>query len=123
RTFASPVRVSEDQWVLEGCPDDGPSMGVDRTGRIHLVWPTLGKEAPASGGEPVETTALFYSTSADGRTFGKRQRIPTEGLPHHPRIAVGADGSPPAVGDELAKGTRRVATGRSAPATNGVSSF
>ena len=123
RTFAAPVRVSEDQWVLEGCPDDGPAMAVDRTGRIHLVWPTLVKEPPSSGGEPVETIALFYSTSADGRTFGKRQRIPTEGLPHHPRIAVSADGSLTAVWDELAKGTRRVAIGRAAPATNGVPSF
>jgi hypothetical protein len=123
RTFAAPVRVSEDQWVLEGCPDDGPAMAVDRTSRIHLVWPTLVKEPPATSGEPVETIALFYSTSADGRTFGKRQRIPTEGLPHHPRIAVGADGSITAVWDELANGTRRVAIGRAAPVTNGVPSF
>lgn len=123
RTFAAPVRVSEDQWVIEGCPDDGPAMAVDRTGRIHLVWPTLVKEPPATGGEPVESIALFYSTSADGRTFGTRQRIPTEGLPHHPRIAVGADGSITAVWDELANGTRRVAIGRAAPATNRVPSF
>jgi len=123
RTFATPVRVSEDQWVLEGCPDDGPAMAVDRSGRVHLVWPTLVKEPPASGGEPDETIALFYSTSADGRTFSKRQRIPTEGLPHHPRIAVGADGSLTAVWDELAKGTRRAAIGRAAPSTNGIPIF
>jgi hypothetical protein len=123
RTFASPVRVSEDQWVLEGCPDDGPSMAVDRTGRIHLVWPTLVKEAPAQGGEPVETIALFYSMSADGRTFGKRQRIPTEGLPHHPRIITSADGTMTVVWDELAKGSRRVAFARARAASNGVPSF
>jgi hypothetical protein len=123
RTFASPVRVSEDQWVLEGCPDDGPSMAVDRTGRIHLVWPTLVKEAQASGDEPVETIALFYSTSADGRTFGKRQRVPTEGLPHHPRIITGADGTMTVVWDELAKGSRRVAFARARAASNGVPSF
>src|SRR5262249_31472578 len=26
RTFTAPIRVSEDKWVLEGCPDDGPAM-------------------------------------------------------------------------------------------------
>ena len=29
RTFLAPVRVSEDHWMIEGCPDDGPSMQVD----------------------------------------------------------------------------------------------
>ena len=41
RTFSAPLRVSEDQWALEGCPDDGPAMAVDRQNRIHIVWPTL----------------------------------------------------------------------------------
>ena len=41
RTFAAPVRVSEDKWALEGCPDDGPAMAVDAQNRIHIVWPTL----------------------------------------------------------------------------------
>ena len=29
RTFAPPVRVSEDKWSIEGCPDDGPAMAID----------------------------------------------------------------------------------------------
>ena len=28
RTFAAPIRVSEDKWALEGCPDDGPAMAL-----------------------------------------------------------------------------------------------
>ena len=35
------VRVSEDKWVLEGCPDDGPAIAVDAKNRVHIVWPTL----------------------------------------------------------------------------------
>ena len=123
RTFGAPVRVSEDQWVLEGCPDDGPAMAVDRTGRIHLVWPTLVKEAPESGAEPTETIALFYATSTDGRAFTKRQRIPTEGLPHHPRIVAAAGGSLTVAWDELFKGSRRVAAAHASPAANGAPSF
>ena len=29
RTFAPPTRVSEDRWVLDGCPENGPAMAVD----------------------------------------------------------------------------------------------
>ena len=41
RSFAVPVRVSEDQWAIEGCPDDGPAIAVDRQGVVHAVWPTV----------------------------------------------------------------------------------
>jgi hypothetical protein len=41
RTFGAPVRVSDDNWVLDGCPENGPSLTVDEKGRIHVVWPTL----------------------------------------------------------------------------------
>jgi hypothetical protein len=108
---------------LEGCPDDGPAMGVDAGGRMHLVWPTLVKESGAPGAEPAETIALFYAVSSDGRTFSKRQPIPTEGLPHHPRIVTSADGTLTVVWDELAKGSRRVAFARARAASNGVPGF
>jgi hypothetical protein len=123
RSFAPPIRVSEDGWVLEGCPDDGPAMAVDAGGRIHLVWPTLIKESAAPGIEPAETIALFYAVSSDGRTFSKRQPIPTEGLPHHPRIVTGADGTLTVVWDELAKGSRRVAFARAVPTSTSSVSF
>jgi len=51
--FQAPVRVSDDRWQLEGCPDDGPAMAIDAANRIHVVWPTLVKD----GGK--ETIALF----------------------------------------------------------------
>jgi len=101
RTFAPPVRVSEDKWVLEGCPDDGPAMALSGDGRIHIVWPTLVKE-----GEE-DTIALFYSVSRDGKSFAPRQRIPAEGMPHHPQIAIGRDGTPMLAWDESASGMRR----------------
>ena len=122
RTFAAPARVSEDKWVLEGCPDDGPAMAVDAVNRVHIVWPTLVNE----GGD--DTIALFYATfrgsewgrsgvrphsdptltPSDGASFTPRQRIPTSGMPHHPQIAIAADGKPVIAWDEGAAG-RRVA--------------
>jgi hypothetical protein len=107
KTFASPLRVSEDKWVLEGCPDDGPAMAVDAKNRIHIVWPTLIGEGSA---EP--TIALFYAMSSDGTRFTPRRRLPTEGMPHHPQIAVGADGSMTIAWDEGANGQRRAVIGR-----------
>jgi hypothetical protein len=121
RTFTPPLRVSEDQWVLEGCPDDGPAMAVDANNRIHIVWPTLitertteiAKNGEKNSSAPSEPTiALFYATSADGRRFTPRRRIPTEGMPHHPQIAIGQDGSLTMAWDEGANGTRRAAMAR-----------
>jgi hypothetical protein len=106
RTFASPLRVSEDKWVLEGCPDDGPAMAVDAKGRVHIVWPTLITEETAEDGP---TIALFYAMSSDGKRFTPRKRIPTEGMPHHPQIAIAADGSLTIAWDEGANGKRRAA--------------
>jgi hypothetical protein len=119
RTFAPLVRISEDNWMLEGCPDDGPSMAVDSRNRIHVVWPTLiaaetaehagnaGKTGSSEHGEP--TIALFYAMSTDGTQFTPRERIPTGGVPHHPRIAVSPDGALAVAWDEAAAGSRRIA--------------
>jgi hypothetical protein len=123
RTFAAPIRVSEDKWVLEGCPDDGPAMVVDGRQRIHVVWPTLVNEQTAPSAESSETIALFYATSSDGLNFTPRQRIPTEGLPHHPRIVAAADGSLTVAWDEQTKGSRRIAVARAARADKGLPSF
>ena len=119
RTFAPPVRVSEDKWMIEGCPDDGPSMAVDARKRIHIVWPTLVTEGSAA--EP--TIALFYAMSTDGKSFTVRQRIPTEGLPHHPRLAIGADGVLTVAWDESASGTRRIAIARAGSDEGGKPRF
>jgi hypothetical protein len=102
KTFATPIRVSEDKWMLEGCPDDGPAMAVDGRERIHLVWPTM----IAGGANAAPTIGLFYATSDDGRTFTPRERIPTEGVAHHPQIAIAGDGLPVIAWDESDHGAR-----------------
>jgi hypothetical protein len=108
RTFAPPLRVSEDKWMLEGCPDDGPAMAVDGQNRVHLAWPTL---VTGADGEP--GIGIFYASSADARRFSAREQVPTEGVPHHPRIAV--DGSGVILAwDESKDGTRRIVIARRA---------
>jgi hypothetical protein len=107
RTFAPPVRVSEDNWVLIGCPENGPAVAVDDTNAIHIVWPTLVHDARGA-----ESLALFYATSRDGQRFTKRQRIPTEGVPRHPQIAVGPAGTITIAWDEQLTSVRRVVIAR-----------
>jgi hypothetical protein len=118
KSFQQPVRVSEDKWVLDGCPDDGPAMAVDASGRIHVVWPTLVADA---GGEP--TIGIFYATSRDGRTFTPRERVPVEGAAHHPQIAIAHDGTVALAWDEATPSGRRVAFARARDSASGVATF
>ena len=108
RTFTPPVRVSEDNWALDGCPENGPAVAIDQTNAIHVVWPTLVR-GPAGTDENL---ALFYAVSKDGRRFTARQRISTEGVPRHPQIDVGPDGAITVAWDEQLKGARRVVVAR-----------
>ena len=103
RRFDPLVRVSEDKWELNGCPEDGPTLAVDRAGVIHIAWATLVNE-----GEPKK--ALFYATSPNGTTFSPRARIPAAGVstPGHPQLALTPDGGAAIVWDELVEGVRRV---------------
>jgi hypothetical protein len=101
RSFSAPLRVSEDRWQLNGCPDDGPAMAVDASGTVHVIWPTV-----LQGPEP--QGALFYATARDGRTFSSRIRVPTMGSPKpsHPQIAIDPASAVMVAWDEVIDGTR-----------------
>ena len=106
RTFSPPVRVSEDGWAINACPDDGPAIGVDGRGTVHLAWRTV-----IGGSDP--EGALFYASTSDGRTFTPRVRIPTLGAfnPTHPQLVVDGRGRIVVAWDEVVEG-RRVAAAR-----------
>ena len=106
RSFSAPVRVSEDGWAINGCPDDGPAMAVDARGTAHLVWPTVIPGATPQG-------ALYYASTRDGRRFTARLRIPTLGGPRpaHPQIVIDGGGRIVVAWDEIVNG-RRVAAAR-----------
>ncbi len=118
KTFGPAMRISEDGWQLDGCPDDGPAMAVDRSNIVHIVWPTVIGGANPEG-------ALFYSSTRDGRVFTPRQRIPTLGSPKpsHPQIAIDAAGGLHVAWDEVANGVRRAATRPLTVTGSGVASF
>lgn len=101
RSFSAPVRVSEDGWAINGCPDDGPAIAVDPRGTAHLVWPTVITGATPEG-------ALFYASTRDGRQFTPRIRIPTLGgpKPSHPQIVMDRGGRTFVAWDEAVNGAR-----------------
>ena len=103
RRFDPLVRVSDDKWQLNGCPEDGPTLAVDQAGMIHIAWATVVQDRG-------EQKALFYATSRDGKTFSPRTRLAvTDGAtPGHPQLALTADGGVAIVWDELVAGLRRV---------------
>ena len=118
RTFSEPVRVSEDRWAINGCPDDGPAMAVDKTGVAHLVWPTVIDGPQPEGG-------IFYATTRDGTQFTSRVRIPTLGSPKpsHPQIAVDGAGRVVVAWDELIDGRRVASTREVKVQANGTATF
>jgi hypothetical protein len=105
RTFSDPIRVSEDQWALDGCPDDGPAMAVDAAGVVHVAWPTVVER-------PEPHKSIFYSWSTDGRSFAPRVRITPIGRNvSHPQIVAHGAGVT-VVWDEVIDGTRKVFAAR-----------
>jgi hypothetical protein len=104
RTFDPPARVSEDNWEIAGCPDDGPALAVDGRQRVHVVWPTVTDPSVPAG-------ALFHAISDDGRAFSPRVRVPTLGSPRpsHPQVAVDARNRVVIGWDELYEGRRTAA--------------
>lgn len=101
--FDALVRVSEDNWELNGCPEDGPTLAVDQSGVIHIAWATV-----VNDGEPQK--ALFYATSRDGKMFSLRARLPVAAAatPGHPQLTFTPDGGAAIAWDEVVAGMRRI---------------
>jgi hypothetical protein len=69
-TFSKPVIVSDDKWVLHGCPVSGPSLSVADNGMLKVLW-YAAAEADATG--------LYITESKDkGRSFSPRQLLAQE---------------------------------------------
>src|SRR6185437_11841057 len=42
--FSTPVIVSDDHWMLQGCPVSGPSLSVDAaSGTLKVLWYAAGE--------------------------------------------------------------------------------
>lgn len=102
QSFAQPVVVGNDRWVYAGCPHRPASIGVDRQGRLYVVWYTEGAD---------ETPAVYVATSDDqGRTFAPKRNLNlSKGtFPDHPQMAVDGAGRIVVVWEEQSPVRREV---------------
>ena len=85
-TYSASVVVGNDRWVYPACPHRPASIGVDRQGRLYVVWYTEGAN---------ETPAIYLAYSDDqGRTFSdKKQLNRSKGtFPDHPQMVADPEG-------------------------------
>jgi hypothetical protein len=66
-TFAKATIVSNDEWVLKGCPVSGAALSADADGTLRVLW--------YAGGDKGER-GIYSSESRDrGQTFSPRQLL------------------------------------------------
>lgn len=101
-TYSPPVVVGNDRWIYPACPHRPASLGVDRAGRLYVVWYTEGTD---------ETPAIYLAYSDDrGVTFSPKQQLNTSKgtFPDHPQMAVDPDGRIVVVWEEQSPVRREV---------------
>ncbi|MFO0766883.1 MAG: sialidase family protein [Nitrospiraceae bacterium] len=101
-TFEAPVIVGHDQWVFPACPHRPASMGVDREGRLYVVWYT-------EGTDEIPSVYLAYSDDR-GKTFSEKRTLNTarNTFPDHPQLAVDPAGRVVVIWEEQAPVKRDV---------------
>jgi len=64
QNFGKRVIVSDDQWMIAGCPVSGPGLSVESDGTLNVLWYSAGKNGQ---------TGLYWSRSKDnGLQFSPR---------------------------------------------------
>lgn len=86
KTFSKPVRISPDNWLINGCPHTGPTMTENKNG-LQFFWFTQGN------GEGV-----YHTTKNENLTFAKRKSINTHA--RHPQTTTSNNGVVILVWDE-----------------------
>ena len=110
-TFSKPVIVSDDKWMLHGCPVSGPSLSVADNGTLKVLWYAAG-EANAPG-------LYFAESKGKGQSFSPRQLLAQEGVRGTPVLVAGKN-SDIAIWEMAGTGgaeTRFRAVGKDGPTT------
>jgi hypothetical protein len=67
KSFSKPAIVSNDQWVLAGCPVSGPALAANGDGFVRVTWYSEGTAG---------ATGLYWTESSDGgKTFTSRNAL------------------------------------------------
>ncbi|MBC9930746.1 sialidase family protein [Chitinophaga qingshengii] len=77
QSFSEPVRISADNWVVNGCPHTGPALTANRYG-LHFAWFTMGNGQ-----------GIFYTASIDnGKTYTQKESLSKAPMAKHPQIVT-----------------------------------
>jgi hypothetical protein len=117
RTFAPPVKVSDDHWKIDGCPENGPALAVDDAHRAYVVWVT-----PPDGNSDTPL-GIFYASADSAMRFHPRVAMPNRGPAAHAQIVVAPDGRLVAAWDEIVDGRRQVGLARLMPRDDGTAAI
>jgi hypothetical protein len=85
KTFANATIVSNDEWVLKGCPVSGATLAADADGILRVIW--------YAGGDKGES-GIYWSESRDnGKTFSSRQLLAASSARGTPVLLRDRDGA------------------------------
>jgi hypothetical protein len=114
KTFTTPVIVSDDQWVLAGCPVSGATLAANEDGSVRALWYSEGKNG---------RTGLYTSTTRDdGATFSPRQLVAAALTRGTPVLISGPDG-PAAIWQQVESNTSEVRLSSRVGSETGANSF
>lgn len=78
KNFTRPIRISQDNWEVNGCPHTGPSLCSSKT-NLYSMWFTEGNG-----------TGIYYNTREHAdTTFSQRQLVSSSG--RHPQLSANED--------------------------------
>jgi hypothetical protein len=77
KSFSNPERISDDNWVVYGCPHTGPAMTENKDG-IQFTWFTGGNQ----GG-------IYYcSSDNNGSSYSLRQKVSGKSAKHCQIVSI-----------------------------------
>ena len=103
KSFTEPKIVSDDQWVLAGCPVSGSALSVDKDGTLRVLWYSAGTRGQ---------TGLYWSESKDnGSTFSPR-RLLSAGLTTGTPVLLAGNKDLTAIWENSENGAARLLTAK-----------
>jgi hypothetical protein len=113
KTFAQPVIVSDDRWMIAACPVSGPALSVGSDNALRVVWYTEGEK-----GSP----GIYWAESKDGgKTFSESRTFAKGEARGTPLLLVSVKTGASVIWESDENGQPRVMTARFDKETEGAS--
>lgn len=113
KSFAQPIIVSDDRWMIAACPVSGPALSVGSDNALRVVWYTEGEKA---------VPGLYWTESRDGgKTFSESRTFAKGEARGTPLLLVNDKNGASVIWESDSDGQARVMTARFDSEGNGAS--